>query len=125
MRGESLDKKKICEELNGGWHNFATVGKEFKLIEENTVTIFVNQEDEAQEILTDLKNKGFTKAGMRRAAQYCVNLYEKEFEKYNDAGMLRLISEDIQDFYELTDSEQYSEETGLNLEVDYGMALWS
>ena len=50
---------------------------------------------------------------------------EKEFEKYNDAGMLRLISEDIQDFYELTDSEQYSEETGLNLEVDYGMALWS
>ena len=39
MRGESLDKKKICEELNGGWHNFATVGKEFKLIEENTVTI--------------------------------------------------------------------------------------
>ena len=125
MRGESLDKKKICEELNGGWHNFATVGKEFKLIEENTVTIFVNQEDEAQEILTDLKNKGFTKAGMRRAAQYCVNLYEKEFEKYNDAGMLRLVSEDMQDFYELTDSEQYSEETGLNLEVDYGMALWS
>lgn len=37
MRGESLDKKKICEEFNGGWHHFATVEREFKLIDENTV----------------------------------------------------------------------------------------
>ena len=125
MRGESLDKKKICEELNGGWHNFATVGREFKLIEENTVTIFVNQEEEAKQILQDLKNKGFTKSGIRRAAQYCVNLYAQKFKKYNDAGMLRPVSEDMQDFYELIDLEQYSEETGLNLEIDYGMGIFS
>lgn len=120
-----MDKKKICEELNGGWHNFATVGREFKLIEENTVTIFVNQEEEAKQILQDLKNKGFTKSGMRRAAQYCVNLYAQKFEKYNDAGMLRPVSEDMQDFYELIDLEQYSEEMGLNLEIDYGMGIFS
>ena len=124
MRGESLDKKKICEEFNGGWHHFATVEREFKLIDENTVTVFVNQEEDAQEVIQDLKNKGFTKSGMRRAVQYCVNLYKQEFEKYNDAGMLKLVSEDIKDFYELTDLEQYSEETGLNLEVDCGMAVW-
>lgn len=53
-----------------------------------------------------------------------MNLYKQEFEKYNDAGMLKLVSEDIKDFYELTDLEQYSEETGLNLEVDCGMAVW-
>lgn len=124
MRGESLDKKKICEEFNGGWHHFATVEREFKLIDENTVTVFVNQEEDAQEVIQDLKNKGFTKSGMRRAAQYCVNLYKQEFEKYNDAGKLKLVSEDIKDFYELTDLEQYSEETGLNLEVDCGMVVW-
>lgn len=124
MRGESLDKKKICEEFNGGWHHFATVEREFKLIDENTVTVFVNQEEDAQEVIQDLKNKVFTKSGMRRAVQYCVNLYKQEFEKYNDAGMLKLVSEDIKDFYELTDLEQYSEETGLNLEVDCGMAVW-
>lgn len=33
FRGESLDKKKICEELKGGLYNFARVGKEFRLIE--------------------------------------------------------------------------------------------
>lgn len=106
------------------WHHFATVEREFKLIDENTVTVFVNQEEDAQEVIQDLKNKGFTKSGMRRAVQYCVNLYKQEFEKYNDAGMLKLVSEDIKDFYELTDLEQYSEETGLNLEVDCGMAVW-
>ena len=77
-----------------------------------------------RKVIQDLKNKGFTKSGMRRAVQYCVNLYKQEFEKYNDAGMLKLVSEDIKDFYELTDLEQYSEETGLNLEVDCGMAVW-
>ena len=40
FRGESLDKKKICEELKGGLYNFARVGKEFRLIEKNTKTIF-------------------------------------------------------------------------------------
>ena len=74
--------------------------------------------------MQDLKLKGFTRSGIRRAAQYCVNVYEQEFDKYNGAGMLRPVSEDIQDFYVLTDSEQYSEETGLNLDIDYGMALW-
>ena len=94
------------------------------MIEENTKTIFIDIEEETQEILQDLKLKGFTRSGIRRATQYCVNVYEQEFDKYNGAGMLRSVSAYIQDFYVLTDIEQYSEETGLNLDVDYGMALW-
>lgn len=31
----------------------------------------------------------------------------------------------MQDFYELIDLEQYSEEMGLNLEIDYGMGIFS
>lgn len=77
MRGESLDKKKICEELNGGWHHFATVEREFKLIDENTVTVFVNQEEDAQEVIQDLKNKGFTKnpneTGCTILCEFCIN----------------------------------------------------
>lgn len=117
-------KKKICEELKGGLCNFARVGKEFRLIEKNTKTIFINIEEEAQEILQNLKVRGFTRSGMRRAAQYCVTVYDQKFDKYNGMGMLRPVSEDIQDFYVLTDLEQYSEETGLNLDIDDGMALW-
>ena len=124
FRGESLDKKKICEELKGGLYNFARVGKEFRLIEKNTKTIFINTEVEAQKILQNLKVKGFTRSGMRRAAQYCVTVYDQKFDKYNGMGILWPVSEDIQDFYVLTDLEQYSEETGLNLDIDDGMVLW-
>ena len=33
------------------------------------------------------------------------------------------ISEEMPDFFELTDQNQYTEEMGLNLEVDSGMAI--
>ena len=38
--------------------------------------------------------------------------------------MIRAVSGDMEDFYELTDQSQYTEELGLNLEVDSGMAMF-
>lgn len=38
---------------------------------------------------------------MRKAGQYCVQIYGNFFDKLNGAGMLQLVSEDIQDFYEM------------------------
>ena len=39
--------------------------------------------------------------------------------------MIRPVSEDIKDFYELVNAEAYTEEMGLSLEIDTGMALWT
>ncbi len=123
FRGDSLDKKKIMNEFKNNNYNFAKVGREFKLIEENTKTVFIPVEEEAKTILQELKYQGFTKLGMRKANQYCVNIYDNEFEKYLAAGMVRLVSEDIEDFYELVRLDQYTEEMGLNLNIDLGMAV--
>lgn len=125
FRGESLDKKKILEEFKGKRYkyNYAKVAQEFKLIEENTLTVFVSREEEAEELLRQIECQGYTKSGMRKAGQYCVQLYENDIEKLQGAGMLRPISEDIEDFYELVDSGQYSEEMGLNLGIESGMAV--
>ena len=123
FRGESLDKKKIFEEFKDKRYNFAKAAKEFKLIEENTLTVFISREEEAEELLWQIKHQGYTKSGMRKAGQYCVQLYENDIEKLRGAGMLRLISEDIEDFYELVDSGQYSEEMGLDLGIEFGMAV--
>ena len=60
---------------------------------------------------------------MRRAGQYCVQVYENEFDKLKGAGMLRPVSENIKEFYELISEEQYSEDMGLDLGVDSGMAI--
>ena len=123
FRGESLDKKKIFEEFKDKRYNFAKAAKEFKLIEENTLTVFISREEEAEELLWQIKHQGYTKSGMRKAGQYCVQLYENDIEKLRGAGMLRPISEDIEDFYELVDSGQYSEEMGLDLGIESGIAV--
>ena len=61
---------------------------------------------------------------MRKAGQYCINIRESFFKKMEGAGMLRVVSEDIPDFYELTDSNQYTEDMGLNLEIEDGVACF-
>ena len=38
--------------------------------------------------------------------------------------MLSPVSEDIEDFYELVDKEQYTDEMGLKMDVESGMAVF-
>ena len=110
--------------------NFAKVAKEFKLIEENTKTIFINREPEAEKLLQELRFKRVTKERMRKAGQYCIQVYDNEksensfFDRLNGSGMIRPISEEMQDFYELAEGEQYSEEYGLDFSLEDGLALF-
>ena len=126
IKGESLDKKKIMDEFTNKKikYRFAQVGKDFRLIEQNTKTIFINNEEDADEILRELKEKGFTRSGMRKANQYCITIYDQTFDKMYGAGMLKPIAENMEDFYELTDESRYTEEMGLELEIDNGIALF-
>ena len=123
-RGTSLDKKNIIGEFKQMRFNFSKVAKEFKLIEENTKMIYINIEPKAEELLGELKIKGTSKERLRQAGQYCVQIYGDEraeeslFSKLYNAGMLRPISEDMQDFYELVSQKQYSSEWGLDFSVD-------
>lgn len=127
IKGDSLDKKNILGEFTNkkAEYNFAKVGKEFKLIEQNTKTVFIKCEDVAKEILLELKGRGFTRTGMRKASRYCITVYDQTFEKMYGAGMIQPVSEDIEDFYELVDESRYTEEMGLELEMDMGMALFA
>ena len=123
-RGTSLDKKNIMGEFKQLRFNFSKVAKEFKLIEENTKMIYINKELKAEELLNELKTKGASKERLREAGQYCVQIYGDErnenslFDKLYSNGMLRPISEDMQDFYELVSQKQYSDEWGLDFSVD-------
>ncbi len=103
---------------------FSQVSREFHLIEEITKTILITKEEEAQKIYEELRVKGLTKELMRKMGPYCVNVYETDFNKMNAAGMLRGISEELkEDYFVLNDTERYSEEMGLELDVDYGEAV--
>lgn len=133
IKGESLDIKKILDKFKDGNYQFATVAGEFNLIEENTVTVYINREPEAEALLQEILQQGLTKSRMRRAGQYCVNVrkkgeYEKKdmlFEEMYRAGMLKEVHPDAQDFFVLTQEEQYKEDTGLKLEVELGVILFA
>ena len=128
IKGESLDMKKILEKFDGGDYEFATAAKDFKLIEENTVTVYIDQEPEAKALLQEIRQQGLTKNRMRKAGQYCVSVRKKgEYEKRNmlfdemyRAGMLEEVDLGAKDFWVLTQEEQYREDTGLKLEVELG-----
>lgn len=128
-RGTTLDSKNIMGEFQNRQYNFETVAEKFKLIEQDTKTIFINAETEANELLQELKWKGASKERMRALGQYCIQLYDNKredslFNKLNGAGMIRPISEEIQDLYELISLKQYSEEFGLDCSINNGMALF-
>lgn len=130
-RGESLDKKGILEEFQD-YHdfNFAKAAGEFKLIEQENKILLICKEQEAKELLFEIQTKGISKQRMRKVGQYSVQLpvYKNShsdslFSKLYDAGMIKVVSEEIEDLYVLIDDEQYSEEKGLNLLLENGMAL--
>lgn len=123
-RGDSLDKKHIMEEFKNKDYHFAKVGREFQLIEENTKTIFIGKEQEAEKLLEEIKIKGISKERMRKAGQYCIQVYDNFFEKLYGAGMVRAVTEDMQDFFELVFPEQYSESCGIDFSIDDGIALY-
>ena len=130
FRGASLDNKNIMGEFHNPEYNFAKVGKEFKLIEKDTKTIYVSKEPEAKILLQELKQQGVSKERMRRAGQYCVQIYGDDnqrdsfFGKLYEAGMVKLISADMEDFYELLVPEQYFQDCGLNYLMDSAMEFY-
>ena len=122
FQGEGLDKKRILEQFHHNIYPFATVAKEFKLIEQNTKSIFVSKEEEAEKILREIQRKGATKELMRKAGKYVVNVYENLYRRLEDAGMLLPVSEENnEDFFMLRDVELYTWECGLKVgEIDAG-----
>ena len=124
FRESSLDKKKIIGEFCDWKYNFDKVAKEFRLIEEEARGVLVPIESEAKVLLEEFKNQGYSRTRMRKASQYCVQIYDNIFNIMYGAGMVREISSEIKNFYELVDTELYTDDMGLNLSVDSGMDLY-
>lgn len=131
VKGDSLDKKRIMDQFKDEEYNFATVGREFRLIEENTVAVFIPKEPQARELLNEIETKGITKELMRKAGQYCVNVRssadgksENLFEKMYYGGLIEAVQGGGQDFYKLINEEQYQDEIGLMLDVEQGQAIF-
>lgn len=98
FRENDLDKKNIIGEFKDWKYNFETVSEKFHLIEENTRIVFIPIEQEAKDLLFEIKNQGYGKARMRKASQYCVQIYNQLFDTLYGAGIIKEITSDIENF---------------------------
>ena len=123
-KGEGLDAKDVVEQFEQGSRSFmfpfASVASGFRLIESNTRTILIDTEPEAARIAMQIRRGEHNRELIRQAGQYCVNVFEHDFEALNGAGRLEQID---REFYVLRNKEQYTRERGLVIDVSRGDAV--
>lgn len=124
FKGEGLDSKEIVREFEEGAKSFtfpfATTARRFRLIENETRTILITRDPEAQELAGRINRGECSRQLVRDAGQYCINLYENDFHALQAAGLLEAIP---MEFYLLRNPEQYSWEKGLIIKAERGDAV--
>ena len=124
-KGEGLDARNIIGQFEDGSRNwmfpFESVAREFKLIENNTKSILIDLEEEAQEIVRQIRFGAYSRELLRRAGLYTVNIYENDFDRMNGAGLLEQLDEN---YYLIRDKSLYSFEKGLSVSAERGDALF-
>lgn len=123
-KGDSLDKKDIVDQFEAGTRSmlfpFASVARDFRLIENQTKTILIDVEPEAAEIVKRICRGEHSRQLLRDAGQYCVNVYEQDFEALYGSGLLEQLDEEL---YVLRMRELYTEDMGLVINVSRGEAV--
>lgn len=124
VKGEGLDTKDIIGQLEAGRKSglfpFASLAKQFRLIENNTHTILIDQEPEAIMIANRIRWGECSRQLMREAGQYCIQIYDQDFEALNGAGRLEAVGMDL---HLLRNKEQYTQQKGLEIQVERGEAV--
>ncbi|MBK9052879.1 MAG: hypothetical protein IPL78_18775 [Chloroflexi bacterium] len=117
----SFDAKEIipCFEKGLGELNFdfKTAAERFNLIDSNTVPVIVPYNEEAKQLIGELKNTPYPATTLRKLQMYTVNIYEYEFESLQSKGVIETYHEK----YEVLNNQNfYDEQTGLILPADDG-----
>ena len=128
LKKEELDKKKILPMLEQyakkASYPFASVAAEFKLIENETKTIVIGKEPEAEKIIQRLRFGEHSRELMRDVGQYSVQIYKDAYEKLRAAGYLEAVEGFDNELAILKGKELYKEEYGLQMDVGFGDAIF-
>lgn len=107
-----FDKKGIINGLTN--LEFESVAQKFKLIENDTKSLYICTEENKKEI-DDLRHGNYSKELFRNLQKYVVNLYERDFNKIDEACGIEYIDNS---FYVLSDNKYYSDKTGITFPDD-------
>lgn len=100
---------------------FEWIAKEFKLIDQNTFTVYISV-GEGKELISRLREGERSRELYRKAGMYSVSIYENHFNALINAGAAEPFGDDAAI---LTDLSLYSDEKGLATDVTDGSALFN
>lgn len=119
LKEDELDSKQIMKYSN--CMAFAEIAKRFKLIENDTRSVFVPLDEEAERIAERLKGGEYSRDLLRKAAPYIVSIYPNHFEALAGVGALTQLHDDLAI---LEDMSKYTDKTGLELDIETGIGLF-
>ena len=121
LKGEdSLDQKHILKRLEEENLPFESISNDLHLIDSNTRTLYIRVEENENEIKM-LKNGFANKQDYRKLGLYGINIYEYEFRKLMDRYAITVLNNGN---CVLDDMTLYNNETGLNIELEFGQAIF-
>lgn len=121
VKGSGLDAKEICRTLREVPLPMRSVAENFKLIEENTMTVYIPTESNIG-LLEELREGIATRRTIRRLEQDAVSVYPYQYRALLDAGCLDEIGPNGAI---LVRTDCYRKDTGLRVEPGQGCALFA
>lgn len=112
----SLDCKDILKKEEN--YQLKTIGKEFKLIEEDSSLIVIPNE-ENKDAIARMQSKYGTKDDLKMIQRYSVSMPHQRIKQFYNLGKIKPM-EAITNLFILMDQEAYDENIGLLLENDEG-----
>jgi CRISPR-associated endonuclease/helicase Cas3 len=115
----NFDVREIVQYLDRGANridfDFRTAAENFKLIDQNSVSIIIPFDDTARELVERLPFVLYPVRILRQLQVYTVNIYEREFENLQSKGVIQTISDTYHVLDETCMNAWYDPETGLTL----------
>ena len=119
MGDRSLDEKNILQ--MEAKLLFRTVAEQFKVIDDNSLTVYIPTDDNAEDIRL-LRLGEYSRGLLRRLGRTAVNLPQYEFEALVKNGVIESHAQD--GFGILLNPDAYSRECGLDVNSEGGAALF-
>ena len=119
LDGNKLDKENIislCQTMP-----FKEIAEKFKLIKENTKSVFIPFDENAKQIEQRILSGEKSRALFRKAGKYIVNVYDADYKKMSASQKIKIIDESLA---VLADLNLYDSSTGLNQEIEDGIGIF-
>ncbi len=117
---QEFDFKRVldCFDMSLPWvFDFADAAKKFQVIEDITVPVIIPYNQEATNLIQELRVTPYPFSTLRKLQPFTVNIYEKELEALQTKGVIEAISDT---YSTLMDMDYYDQMTGLVIPADHG-----